>query len=64
MPQLETRKIIALGGSLVIPLPKGWLRYHDLKEKDEVELVTNESIIIRPTGKRVSQGSTKTRTKT
>jgi len=47
MPQLETRKIVALGGSLVVPLPKGWLRYHHLEKGDEVELVANRNIIIR-----------------
>ena len=51
MPQLETRKIVALGGSLVVPLPKGWLRYHHLKKGDEVEIITNRNIIIRTTGR-------------
>lgn len=48
MPQLLTRKIIALGGSSVVPLPKGWLKYHNLDDGDAVELVVNKNITIRP----------------
>jgi antitoxin component of MazEF toxin-antitoxin module len=47
LPQLVTRKIIALGGSSVVPLPKGWLKYNNLDDGDVTELVVNRNITIR-----------------
>lgn len=55
---METRRIISLGrGSLVVSLPKYWLRLNGLKKGDEVSLTLqqNRSLVILPgTGMRES----------
>jgi antitoxin component of MazEF toxin-antitoxin module len=51
MPLLENRKIYAAGRSLAITLPRGWLRYLGLKAGDEVEIVANGNLVIRPVQK-------------
>jgi antitoxin component of MazEF toxin-antitoxin module len=48
MPSLENRKIYAAGRSLAITLPKGWLSYFGLKAGDEVQIVANGELVIRP----------------
>jgi bifunctional DNA-binding transcriptional regulator/antitoxin component of YhaV-PrlF toxin-antitoxin module len=48
MPQLERRRIYAAGRSLAVTLPQGWLRYLGIKAGDEVEIVTNGDLVIRP----------------
>ena len=48
MPLLERRRIYAAGGSLAITLPKGWLAYFGIKAGDEVEIVANGKLVIRP----------------
>ncbi len=48
MPSLETRRIHAAGRSLAITLPPGWLRYFRLKAGDEVQIVANGELSIRP----------------
>ena len=48
MPLLEIRKIHAAGRSLAITLPPGWLRYLGPKAGDQVEVVVDENIVIRP----------------
>ena len=51
MPMKQKRRIIQLGRSRVIALPKGWLEYRDLKKGDEVEIVIDEELTIRPAKK-------------
>ena len=47
--QIEERTISKVGGaSLMVTLPKGWLRYMGIKPGDTVEVITNGDVIIRP----------------
>jgi antitoxin component of MazEF toxin-antitoxin module len=48
MPHKQTRKIIRVGNSLAVTIPKAWLSYFDLSEKDEVTIFSNGAIIIKP----------------
>jgi phosphate uptake regulator len=49
MPQIEERTISKVGGSsLMVTLPKGWLRFHRIKAGDKVEVVSNGELRIRP----------------
>jgi len=51
MPSLHVRKVIDLGGSKVVAIPKDWLRYWETKfgcEIREVTVKTDGSIIIKP----------------
>jgi len=46
-----TRKVLAVGGSRAVALPKPWLDAWSITTGDEVELVldeTNSLIVIRP----------------
>ena len=51
MPSLHVRKVIDLGGSKVVAIPKHWLKYWETKfgcEIREVTVKTDGSIIIKP----------------
>jgi antitoxin component of MazEF toxin-antitoxin module len=49
MPNLYTRKILEVGNSMAVSLPKPWLRYHKLEIGHTVEVITNDDVIvIRP----------------
>lgn len=49
LPHKEKRKIIKIGEtSFAVILPKSWLRYYGLNEKDHVEVISNSRIIIEP----------------
>ncbi len=49
MGQLEQRTVTKVGsGSLMVCLPLGWARFHNLKAGDKVQVVTNGEIRIRP----------------
>ncbi len=49
MPTKDKRKIVRLGKtSLGVILPKGWLRYFDLKAGDEVEVITDGNVVVQP----------------
>jgi antitoxin component of MazEF toxin-antitoxin module len=49
MPHEETRKIIKVGEtSYAVILPRAWLRYYRLTDKDEVLVVSNGSVVIKP----------------
>ena len=51
--QIEERTVSRVGGtSLMVTLPKGWLRYMRIKPGDRVEVVTNGELIIRPKRKK------------
>jgi len=46
--QIEERTVLRVGGcSLMVTLPKGWLRYMGIKAGDKVDVITNGEIIIR-----------------
>jgi len=50
MPHEDTRKIIKIGEhSYGIILPRSWLRYYGLKNKDTVKVISNGSVVIKPT---------------
>jgi antitoxin component of MazEF toxin-antitoxin module len=53
MPHKQTRKVIRVGNSLAVTIPKPWLSYFKLSEKDEVTLLSNGAIIIKPLSKKV-----------
>ncbi|MBT0160225.1 AbrB/MazE/SpoVT family DNA-binding domain-containing protein [Candidatus Bathyarchaeota archaeon A05DMB-2] len=61
MPQQENRKIIRIGKtSLGVILPRAWLRFFSLSAGDEVEVVSNGHIIVKPVLKATSQSCTVT----
>jgi AbrB family looped-hinge helix DNA binding protein len=46
--QIEERTVLRVGGSsLMVTLPKGWLRCMGIKAGDKVEVITNGEIVIR-----------------
>ena len=52
MPHKEIRKIIKSGNtSLAVILPRAWLRYYGLTNKDQVLVVSNGSVTISPVQK-------------
>ena len=52
MPTLTLRKLIKFGDTgLVLTIPKGWLRYYNLKAGDRLEVIANDELIIRPVKK-------------
>jgi antitoxin component of MazEF toxin-antitoxin module len=52
MPHEETRKIIKVGEtSFAVIIPRAWLRYYKLDDKDTVEVISNGSVTIKPTKK-------------
>ncbi len=49
MPHEDVRKIIKVGEtSLAVILPKSWLRYYHLTNKDSVIVVSNGNVTIKP----------------
>ena len=50
MPSRENRKVIKLGGSKAISLPKPFLDYNEIKQGDEVLLIYDSIILIFPKG--------------
>ena len=47
MATLELRKVIDLGqGSLIITLPRPWLRRHGVKKGDTLEVLTGEGELV------------------
>ena len=48
MPHKETRKIIRVGNSLAVTIPPAWLRFFNLTEKDEVTVLSDGDIVIKP----------------
>ena len=56
MPHEETRKIIKVGEtSLAVILPKSWLRYYKLTNKDEVLVVSNGVVTIKPQPEKIQE---------
>jgi antitoxin component of MazEF toxin-antitoxin module len=49
MPHEDVRKIIKVGEtSFAVILPRSWLRYYQLTDKDKVLVVSNGSVTIKP----------------
>jgi bifunctional DNA-binding transcriptional regulator/antitoxin component of YhaV-PrlF toxin-antitoxin module len=49
MPQKAERRIIRVGeSSYGVVLPIGWLRYHELKNGDKVQVISNGNVEIKP----------------
>ena len=49
MPHEETRKIIRIGKtSYAIILPRAWLRYYKLTDKNQLKVISNSNITIEP----------------
>jgi len=45
----RTRKLVAAGkSSLAVIIPKPWLDYYNLNCGDDVEMITNGKVVIRP----------------
>jgi len=59
MAQVEERTISKVGGgSLMVTLPKGWLRFHGLKAGDKVLVRTNRKLTIEPINQHKGDGET------
>jgi antitoxin component of MazEF toxin-antitoxin module len=48
MPHKQIRKIIRVGNSLAVTIPKPWLQYFELSEKDHVTVLSNGAVVIKP----------------
>jgi len=49
LPHKERKKIIKIDqASFGVILPRVWLQYYDLDDKDQIELVSNGVITIKP----------------
>jgi len=49
MAHKQTRKIVRIGNtSLAVIIPKPWLQYYNLGYGDELEVISNGCIRIRP----------------
>jgi AbrB family looped-hinge helix DNA binding protein len=56
MPTLQVRRIYQSGkSSCAVTLPSGWLRYLGLRPGDEVEVIANGEITIRPRQKTIGE---------
>jgi len=53
MPNIYQRKLLEVGHSVAVTIPKPWLNYYGLKIGDEVELITDDVIVVRPIEKKV-----------
>lgn len=47
MPIKVERRLIQLGNTLSVSIPKSWIDYYGLKAKDQVILIANGEIVIR-----------------
>jgi antitoxin component of MazEF toxin-antitoxin module len=47
MPILVERKLIQLGNSLAVTLPKAWAKYFQLKAGDIVEIVADDILTVQ-----------------
>jgi bifunctional DNA-binding transcriptional regulator/antitoxin component of YhaV-PrlF toxin-antitoxin module len=56
MPALEKRKVLPIGeGGRAITLPKPFVDYHKIKPKDEVQILYDTILIVRPEGVKLSE---------
>ena len=54
MPSLEMQKVVALGHSLVISLPKACTKFHKVRRGDVLEVVSGRVLTVRPKRERWS----------
>ena len=53
MGQIEERTITKVGsGSLMVTLPKAWLRFHRIGPGDKLVLISNGELTLRPKRRR------------
>lgn len=52
MPHKEKRKIKVGETSYAVILPRSWLRYYGLDDKDEVTVISNSTVVIKPLEKK------------
>jgi antitoxin component of MazEF toxin-antitoxin module len=43
-----TRKLIKIGSTLLVSIPKGYAKFFDLQPGDKVEVVTTKVVTIKP----------------
>jgi len=48
LPHEEIRKIIRIGDSYAVTMPRAWIRYNKIRGKDEVLVVSDGSVVINP----------------
>lgn len=48
MPQLSENRLFKSGNSIVVVVPKGWLKWHKLHPGDKVKIVSNGKLTISP----------------
>jgi antitoxin component of MazEF toxin-antitoxin module len=58
LPHEQTRKIIRVGNSLAVTIPRAWAQYFRLKEKDSVLIISNGHITIQVSEKLCPEPST------
>ena len=54
MPSLEMQKVVTLGHSVAISLPKAWNRFHRIRRGDVLEVVSGRVLMVRPKRERRS----------
>jgi len=59
MPHEEVRKIIKIGNSYGVTIPRAWLRYFNLDVRDQVTMVSNSTIVIEPPQKKIVECAAK-----
>ena len=42
------KKLFKSGNSVVVSIPSSWLKYHGLKEGDEILMEVKDDIVIKP----------------
>ena len=48
LPHKDSRKIIKLGNSYAVTIPKNWAEYFGIREKDTVQVISNSVVTIKP----------------
>jgi bifunctional DNA-binding transcriptional regulator/antitoxin component of YhaV-PrlF toxin-antitoxin module len=62
MPIEQIKNIIKYGDSgYVVTLPKAWLRYYKLDDKDKIRLIANGKITIEPIFRKKSKQEKETK---
>jgi hypothetical protein len=52
LPHEETRKIIRIGDSYAVTVPRGWIRYWKISGKDAVRVISDGTVTIFPPEKK------------
>ena len=53
LPIITKRKLVTSGGSIVVSIPKEWLKRHSLNSGDEVLIIANNSLKILPRDEKI-----------